>query len=143
MKYSGISVGKCESAGLAEGEIETKMLETRLEYISKTSHEVGMVFNYGGKASTVATFNCPLGLKEALRGEFMARITPVNTLSLKFPLALNGTKGTPEFTQYENEKAEKVTLSPLEIGEGAAFEKGNFKSTGLALEWSKEARIQA
>ncbi len=144
-KISGIAVGKCTSAGLPEGEITTKSVIATVEYISKTNHEVGMIFNHGGGASTVASFSCAGGSFPAtLRGEFMAKITPIKTMTTNFPLTLKGTKGTPEYTQYENEKGEKVALSPLEISwSGGAFQKASLAATGLSLLFSKSALIQA
>jgi hypothetical protein len=142
-KIGEIPVGKCSSAGLAEGEITTKSLVATLEYISKASHEVGLIFNHGGGTSTVASFKCP-GTSASIRGEFMAKITPIKTLTAEFPLALNGTKGVQELTQFENEKGEKVTLSTLgiELNEGA-FKNASIGTTGLVLKLSKQARIQA
>jgi hypothetical protein len=142
-KINSIPVGKCASAGLAEGEITTKSLVATPEYISKASHEVGLIFNYGGGTSTVASFNCP-GSSASIRGEFMAKITPINVLTAEFPLALKGTKEVQELTQFENEKGEKVTLSTfgIEWNEGA-FKNASIGTTGLALKLSKGARITA
>jgi hypothetical protein len=142
-KFGGILTVKCTSAGLSEGEITTtKSLTTRLEYLSKASHEVGLIFNYGGKTSTVASFSCG-GMPGVMRGEFIAKMTPVNVLATEFSLVLKGTKGTPEYTQFENESGGKTTVSPLEIGFSEKFEKANLNATGLALKLSKQARIQA
>jgi hypothetical protein len=142
-KIGAIPVGKCTSAGLAEGEITTKGLVATPEYISKASHEVGMIFNYQHGSSTVASFTCP-GNTVSIRGEFMAKITPINTLVTNFPLALNGTKGTQELTQFENEKSEKVTLSPFESQwNGGTFKKTSIGATGLSLKFSSGARLRA
>jgi hypothetical protein len=138
-KTSGII--PCTSSGLASGEIGTNSIQTRLEYLSKASHEVGLIFNAEGKASTVATFVCA-GITETMRGEFMAKITPVKVGANKFPLALSGTKGTPGITQYENESGEKVTLSPLEIG-STSFSKASLSATALSLVFASTAEIQA
>jgi hypothetical protein len=142
-KISGISVGKCSSVGLAEGEITTNSLQMTPEYISKATHEVGMIFNHGGGTSTVASFKCP-GSSVSIRGEFMAKITPIKTITTEFPLALNGTKEVQELTQFENEKGEKVTLSPfgMELN-GGAFKNASIGTTGLLLKLSKGALIQA
>jgi hypothetical protein len=131
---------KCSSAGAIEGEVVANTVNARLEYISKAAHEVALILNSGGKNSTIAAFRCG-GEEETLRGEVVARITPVKTLTTRFPLAFNGAKGVQELTQYESEKGEKVTVSPLELGTNGGFEKSSLKSTGLALVFSKSADI--
>jgi hypothetical protein len=141
LNFFGIMV-KCASASAAEGEIVAKTLTTRVEYISKVTHEVALVFNSGGKNSTVATFKCGSN-EEAIRGEIIAKITPVKVLTAKFTVAFKGEKETQELTQYENEKGEKVTVSPLELGTGGVFEKGSLNSTGLSLNFSKQSEIKA
>jgi hypothetical protein len=133
---------KCSSAGAAEGEVVANTVSTRLEYISKAAHEVALILNSGGKSSTVAAFKCG-GEEEALRGEVIAKITPINTLTTKFTVAFKGSKGTQELTQYENEKGEKVTASPLELGTGGTFQKTSLNSTGLSLVLSKQADLKA
>jgi hypothetical protein len=142
-KLSGIPVKiSCTSAGAAEGEIVTKSLGVRVEYISKASHEVGLIFGYGKKAATVASFSCA-GYAASVSGEFMAKMTPVGVLATKFPLALKGAKGAPEYTQFENESGAKVALSPFEFAFNASVEKANLNATGLTLEFSNAARLQA
>jgi len=131
---------KCSSAGAAEGEVVANTVNARLEYISKAAHEVALILNSGGKNSTIATFKCG-SETEVIRGEVIARITPVKTLTTKFPLAFSGAKGVQELTQYENEKGEKIAVSPLELGTNGVFEKSSLNSTGLALLFSKSAEI--
>jgi hypothetical protein len=141
LDFYGI-VEKCSSAGAAEGEVVAKSVNTRLEYISKATHEVALVFNSGGKNSTVAAFKCGSSV-EAIRGEVIARITPVKVLTAKFTVTFKGAKGVHELTQYENEKGEKIAVSPLELGFEGLFEKASLNSTGLSLQFSKEAEIKA
>jgi hypothetical protein len=134
----------CASAGLAEGEIATKTLAARVEYLSKAHHEAGMIFNAGGKTSTVASFVCGGSEPGAIRGEFLAAITPVNTYTGRFSLLLTGAKGTPQYTQFEKENGEKVTLYPLEVDfDEEPFTRANFKASAFAFMVTKNAELKA
>lgn len=141
LSFFGIPA-KCSSAGAAEGEVVAKTVNARLEYISKAAHEVALILNYGGKNSTIAAFKCG-SEEEAIRGEVIAKITPIKTLTASFAIAFKGSKGTQELTQYENEKGEKMAVSSLELGTGGTFEKSSLNSTGLSLVLSKQAEIKA
>jgi hypothetical protein len=142
IKVAGITA-KCTSAGLLAGEIVTKSMSVRLVYLSKAAHEAGLVYDYGGKNATIASFKCGGGINVALRGELIGKVTPVNTITTSLTLSVKGSKGVQELTKYENEAGQQMTASPFEEGVNESFAAGDANMTGLSIVFGSGVEVRA
>jgi hypothetical protein len=106
--------GTCTSPGEPAGHIRTTKAaypEAALFYLSKATHEVGVVFNRSptGGQLTFMTFSCSGGFiggthTLTVRGSALAKIGPVKVEAETFQLnlgALSGEPWVPLLTEYE------------------------------------------
>jgi hypothetical protein len=141
--------GTCTTPGAASGHIKTSIQGWRLFYLSKATHEVGVVFNYksSGEVATFETFTCVVtGIAQqfAVRGTALAKITPVNKKTNKFTVSLTGSKGIPTLKEYETEGGAKAATK-LEVQRNAgAWEAADLNSASLSFSVAGEvAEIKA
>jgi hypothetical protein len=99
----------CTSEGAREtGEVKTKALPVLLAKLSLSNpQEVGLVFNY--KNGNIVKWSCG-GTPGGMQGAFIARVTPVNTLTSAFSVSLESAEnGEQNPTFYFNAEEKKVT----------------------------------
>jgi hypothetical protein len=141
--------GKCSSAGAAAGEIRANTATLFLVYLSRSAHEAALLFNWqeSGKAETFATFNCEKHVSEVVvRGNFLAKVTPVNSLTKVFTLSLKGSNGKPELTKYEYQVQggyEKGTAALEESANKAAFAPADLNAVSLEIPMEVSGEIAA
>jgi hypothetical protein len=142
--------GTCTTAGSAAGVITTNNMNMTLFYIAKATREVGLVVNDKSSSEqlTLTTFACKVSgaeIKFTVRGTALAKVSPVNTKTTTFTMALTGSKGVPTLTEYEEESGKKATTK-LEVEEGSGAWKAadlNFASLSFGQGGDSFAEIQA
>lgn len=77
------------------------------------------------------------------RGSFIVPVTPINTKTSKFNLNLKQKEGKQEFTEYYNEKGEKVKAGLLVSFNGGAFEEVALETSEDKIEAEKEIEVMA
>jgi hypothetical protein len=132
----------CKSTNTSvPGEITTK-LSWKLVYLSKATHEVGTLFQGTEAMGGWTTFSCGAGTSSTLRGSAVARTTPVNVKAGTFTMALQGTHGIQEFTQYETEGGGKATAA-LEMSSNAGAFGAASINASLSQIWQSQNEIRA
>jgi hypothetical protein len=101
---------KCKSAGAAEKEIATGMIEADLVYIDQAKHEVGMLLNpHGG---IYMEFECG-GVPVEASGPFLSPVGPINQEAMSFTATLSRSGATQIPSGYENANGEKLQAIPM------------------------------
>lgn len=141
---SALLAGSCASEGAAEGEIIAPNVPLRLEYLSKASHEVGIILNYksSGEAVALTSFKCKkLLTKATLRGPLVAKMTPINTLTRNYTFGLKGSGGLQELIEYEKEGGSKVTAFPEMTINGGAYKAADLNAENLEFQGNNSFEI--
>jgi hypothetical protein len=122
--------GECTSKEASAGEINLTSMNLRLAYLTAGSKEAGLILNYhkSGEVTTFSTFTCTIfgiAKKFAVRGNALAKVTPINVLTSVWTLSLKGAAGVPELTEYLNEAGTKVAVKLEEEVDGKGWEQAN------------------
>jgi hypothetical protein len=115
------------SEGAPAGVVVLSAKKSSLAYLNKAKHEVGIVFEVN--KTRIGGF--------ALIGTMVLPITPTNTLTTKYQLAVNPPFGGGEYF-YEGEKGERVEPELFFNGISSALQAGV-----LNLQASKSLKISA
>jgi hypothetical protein len=113
-------------------ELVLTALKGRFGYLNKAKEEVGLLL---GETSTEPLAECAFrgGIAEEYEGEFIAKITPVNTKTTHFQLRLAQISEKQEFTKFEGEETKSHVL--LLGGRAAILEVAEFDlTTAVAVE---------
>jgi hypothetical protein len=127
----------CNTEGAPTGVIKESG-EGLLVYIKKEPKDVGMV----GSPKANIKITCGAFLKIEGRGHIIGLITTINKKQKIFTGSLKQTKGVQEFTEYENEKGEKVKAICEISFNGGPFEQCGVEGSG-ETETEKEVEVMA
>lgn len=129
---------ECNTVGAAKGVVVMQGTSGTVAYINKATKQVGIVLTLKtGKIS------CGEGVEEEVKGSLIGSITPINTKTTNYELSWQAPGGKQAFTQYENEKGEKVKAAPILVVNGNTGNTGFDVPEALKLKMSKAVTISA
>ncbi len=123
----------CTSSGAKSGNIETE-INSELVWLSKSGLKAGEKLALAKEITISCSF-----IKLTVRGATLCPVSPVNTKTTTFTITCSQSGGKQEFTEYENEKGEKIKAI-TETKKGSSFEESALASTET-LTFGEEAEI--
>jgi len=151
VKFTGCKaplLGSCSSSGAETGEIVTNEIGLELAYLPGETGRVGIVFNYifknPNEAAPLLALKCEKAKYEgAMRGDFIAQVTPTNTRTNNFELKLKDVGSAQEFTEFENYNGELIKTHLEYSFKGGAYKAGLIEVAGLGIETEFNGEIAA
>ncbi|MFI4991498.1 MAG: hypothetical protein ACHQHO_11375 [Solirubrobacterales bacterium] len=113
---------KCTSSGAKGGNIETEV-NSELVWLSKASLKAGEKLTLAKEVTIACSF-----IKLIVKGSTLCPVEPVNTKTTAFKIICKQSGGKQEFTEYENEKGEKIKAI-TETNKSGSFEESALAST--------------